>query len=66
MVDRERLRMSFGLGIRPELSASMVPAPPLLEKGQQANFKPMNFGEYVKQQQERVVRGKSALDVVKM
>lgn len=44
----------------------MAPAPPLLEKGQQANFKPMNFGEYVKQQQERVVRGKSALDVVKM
>lgn len=62
VVDRKRLRMTVGLAMRPELTATMAPAVTLLGKGEQPKFKATNYGEYLKQQQQTLVLGKSAFE----
>lgn len=66
MVDGSRARISIGVGHGPELSSTMAPAAPLLAKGEQANYKGMAYAKYMNQQQGSVVRGRTALDAIKI
>ncbi|KAL3647159.1 hypothetical protein CASFOL_008127 [Castilleja foliolosa] len=66
IVNAEKTRISVAVGHGPELLAAVRPASPLVDEREGVHYRPITYKDYIRLQQNSTVRGKSALQAIKI
>ncbi|KAL3848874.1 hypothetical protein ACJIZ3_010756 [Penstemon smallii] len=64
VVNSEKTRISVAASHGPKLSTVIGPASPLINEGEEIQFRPITYGDYIRVQQSSTIRGKTILQAL--
>ncbi|GFP89533.1 protein srg1 [Phtheirospermum japonicum] len=65
-VNAQKTRISVAVGHGPELLGAVRPASPFVDEKEEVHYQPITYKDYIRLQQSSTIRGKSALQAIKI